>query len=149
MILTIDKGSFKKGEKTIFHRLYAPASAHTTQRESRSCKSCHNNPLAIGYGRGVLSYSNNGCWTFNPRFASNPNDGLPEDAWTGFLKERKGISSTRNDYRPFNLEEQRKILTVGSCLTCHKGTSLVIRQSLKDFGHLLPQRTKKSISPVW
>lgn len=149
MILTIDKGSFKKGEKTVFKRLYAPVSAHTIQKESRNCKSCHSNPMAIGYGHGELLYSSKGKWTFNPRFAANPNDGLPEDAWMGFLRERKDISSTRKGYRPFNLEEQKRILTVGACLTCHEPASSVIRRSLNNFSDLLSNRSKKCILPVW
>jgi len=149
MILTIDKGSFNDKDKTIFHRLYAPVSAHTTQRESRSCKSCHNNPLALGYGRGKLYYSQNGQWTFAPQYAVNINDGLPEDAWTGFLKARKGISSTRSGYRPFDREEQKRILTVGACLTCHESTSAVMKRSLVNYKGTLSRRTNKCRIPVW
>ena len=29
------------------------------------------------------------------------------------------MASTRDDVRPFNIEEQRRILQVGACLTCH------------------------------
>ncbi len=66
MILTIDKESYpvsghpsntdSTGRNIIFHRLFAPASPHTTSAKGRSCKSCHNDPLAIGYGRGSLTY---------------------------------------------------------------------------------------------
>ncbi len=149
MILTVDKGSFEKGGKTIFHRLYAPVSAHTTQKESRSCKSCHTDPLSLGYGRGTLSYSKEGRWTFRPRFASNPNDGLPEDAWIGFLKEAKGTVATRNGIRPFSLEEQKRILTIGACLTCHESGSKVIKESLGNFDSLIAKRSGKCVLPVW
>ncbi|MDP3563346.1 MAG: multiheme c-type cytochrome, partial [Methanoregula sp.] len=90
MIMTINHSSFGKGKENSFHRLYAPASGHTTQRAGRGCKSCHNNPLAIGYGRGELSYqvsAGTGTWRFDPRFALSRQDHLPEDAWIGFLKE--------------------------------------------------------------
>lgn len=149
MILSIDKETFRKGEKKVFHRLYSPVSAHTTQRESRSCKSCHNDPLAIGYGRGRLNYSSSGRWLFEPQFEDNANDGLPEDAWTGFLKERKGIASTRNNYRPFSLKEQKRILTVGACLTCHDPHSAVMQQSLTYFDLLVSNCSKKCIIPIW
>jgi hypothetical protein len=149
MILTIDKASFGKGGNSVFRRLYAPASAHTTQKESRSCKSCHNNPLAIGYGRGILNLSVKGRWTFEPRFALNPNDGLPEDAWTGFLRERNGITATREKIRPFNIAEQKKILTAGACLTCHEESSEVMRRGLVDFRKEISRRSSRCLLPRW
>ncbi len=149
MILTIDKGSFSKGGGTVFRRLYAPSSAHTTQREGRSCKSCHNDPLAIGYGRGNLSYSALGKWTFDPLYENNKYDGLPEDSWTGFLQERKDQASTRKGMRPFNLLEQKRILTAGACLTCHESTSGVMKQSLVDFDKVIRERSKRCVMPVF
>jgi hypothetical protein len=149
MIMTIDKSSYKKGEDESFHRLYAPASAHTTRRESRSCKSCHNNPLTIGYGRGRLAYSPDGKWQFEPKFEKNSHDGLPEDAWTAFLKNRTGAVSARKGVRPFNIEEQKHILTAGACLTCHDENSGVMTRSLTNFSELVKARSSKCVLPVW
>jgi hypothetical protein len=149
MIMTIDKSAFSTSERNIFQRLYAPASAHTTLKKSRSCQSCHNNPVAIGFGRGSLDFSKTGRWIFDPRFENNPNDGLPEDAWTGFLSERTGVSATRNGHRPFNIKEQRQILLVGSCLTCHPPESSIMKKSLNNFSSLLKQRTAECIMPAW
>ena len=145
MILTIDKETFAKGKGSCFLRLFAPASGHTTQRIGRSCKSCHNDPLAIGYGRGVLKFKAPGSigkWTFEPRFAQNGNDQLPEDAWTGFLQEAKAPWSTRTGLRPFTVGEQRRILEVGSCLTCHEDKSRVMELALEDFQQALNKRCK-------
>ncbi|MFA5327926.1 MAG: multiheme c-type cytochrome [Prolixibacteraceae bacterium] len=152
MVMTIDKESFEKGAGKSFHRLYAPASGHTTQREGRSCKSCHNNPLAIGFGRGDLVYrvsGNEGKWSFNPMFALNENDSLPEDAWIGFLKEAKAPFATRTSLRPFHVAEQKKILEVGACLTCHDEKSKVMDLTLENYRQALIQRSKKCILPVW
>jgi hypothetical protein len=155
MILSIDKSSFNddgESPRSLFHRLFAPISAHTTVRDGRSCKSCHLDPLAIGYGRGELIYevsSGKGKWSFRNKFALNENDRLPEDAWTGFLNERTGVSATRENARPFNLEEQRAILTVGACLTCHAEDSPVMKESLKDFAALLKKVNKKCVLPDW
>jgi hypothetical protein len=149
MIMTIGKGSFKKGEKTVFHRLYAPSSAHTTQREGRTCKSCHNDPLAIGYGRGKLSYSVDGKWTFDPLYQNSKYDGLPEDSWTGFLQERRDQASTRIGMRPFNLSEQKRILTAGACLTCHDAASGVMKRSLVDFDKVISERSKRCVLPAF
>ena len=152
MVLTIDQESFAKGMGKRFHRLYAPASGHTTARESRSCKSCHNNPLAIGYGDGELNFKilgTAGKWEFVPRFALNENDTLPEDAWIGFLKEAKIPYSTRTDLRPFTVIEQKHILEVGSCLTCHDEKSKVMDWALADFEQTNAKRSKRCILPSW
>jgi len=146
MIMTIDQESFSAGAGHRFYRLYAPASGHTTQREGRSCQSCHINSLAIGYGRGELKYNAsgiNGKWTFLPRFALNENDQLPEDAWIGFMKEATAPCSTRSGLRPFSVKEQQRILEVGSCLTCHDGKSKVMELALEDFEQSKQRRSKR------
>ena len=129
-----------------FHRLYAPVSGHTTRKESRSCISCHLDPLAMGYGRGKLILLKNGNWKFEPLYALNKYDGLPEDAWTGFLSKTHG-STTRTGMRPFNIEEQKRILRAGACLTCHKEGSKVIELCIEDFDMAINKSTKKCIVP--
>ena len=82
MVMTIDK--FKNPQKKIFKRLFAPTFSHTINKEGRSCKSCHNNPLALGYGKGKLSYTKKqtqfrkgtgfvetGKWSFEPQFENH------------------------------------------------------------------------------
>jgi quinol-cytochrome oxidoreductase complex cytochrome b subunit len=150
MVMSIDQESFNIHKGKSFHRLYAPASGHTTVRDGRSCKSCHNSPLAIGFGRGKLIYKitgKTGKWIFEPRFALNEHDSLPEDAWIGFLKEAKSPYSTRSDLRPFNVKEQKHILEVGSCLTCHDEKSKVIGRALEDYEQTLANRSKQCILP--
>lgn len=152
MVLTIDHQSFVSGKGESFHRLYSPASGHTTQSEGRNCKSCHNNPLAIGYGRGELIYKiddKKGKWIFESRFELNKNDSLPEDAWVGFLKEAKSPHSTRTDLRPFTVAEQKRILEVGACLTCHDEKSKVMDQTLENYETTLAKRSKQCILPEW
>jgi len=136
MILTIDHDSYsnEKQNKTSFQRLYAPNSPHTIVKNSRNCKSCHANPVAIGYGKGTLKYNTsqgNGEWLFTPEYDLNINDSLPEDAWIPFLeKQTARIFSTRTDFRPFTVKEQKKILLVGACLQCHNEKSKVMQQTL-------------------
>ena len=142
MVLSINKASFGNGKEETFHRLFAPASGHTTTREGRSCKSCHNNPAALGYGDGQLSYKD-GKWQFEPKFIVNQHDGLPEDAWTGFLKAGAAPYATRNGLRPFTVEEQKRILLVGTCLNCHEEKSVVMVRALEDFEKTLLKRSKK------
>jgi len=148
MVMSIDKGYFERGKGKSFHRLYAPTSGHTTQREGRSCKSCHNDPLAIGFGSGALIYKvsgNTGNWTFEPRFALNPNDNLPEDAWAGFLKESQPPFATRDWLRPFTVVEQKRILAVCGCLSCHDEKSKVMDWALENFEQTLAGRSKKCV----
>jgi hypothetical protein len=145
MVLTIDKNQNKK----IFKRLFAPTFSHTINKEGRSCKSCHNNPLAIGYGKGKLAYSKIGKWSFEPEFSNHIEDNLPKDAWIGFLKTRDESSTTRTNTRPFTIKEQKRILLVGTCLNCHDETSSVIEKSLVDFENLISQITKKCVLPVY
>ena len=154
MILTIDKGSYngkKVGEEVSFHRLYAPNSPHTTIKEVRDCKSCHANPESLGYGNGTLEF-NHGKWEFTPEYALNENDNLPEDAWIPFLKNVADgvVNSTRSDFRPFNVEEQQRILTVGACLQCHDDNSSVMQHSLiNGLKPLLSRLSNKCILPQW
>lgn len=138
MILTIDKGSFtgNTGKDLSFHRLYAPNSPHTTTRQVRDCKSCHSNSTTLGYGNGTLLYekkNGKGTWVFTPEYALNRHDNLPEDAWIPFLKNvnKSVINSTRTDFRPFNVSEQRRMLLVGACLQCHQDNSEVMKQTLE------------------
>ena len=147
MIMTIEH-SLKDSEKhNTFHRLYAPVSGHTTVRESRSCVSCHLDPLALGYGRGKLHLSGKGKWTFEPMYVLNKHDNLPEDAWVGFLSERRDTSVTRLHMRPFNIKEQQRILLAGACLTCHEEGSSVINRCLSDLDGTIKQASKKCIIP--
>lgn len=151
MVLSIDIGSYTQEGKVIFHRLYAPVEPHTTTAEGRACKSCHNSPLALGYGEGKLSYSiqnGKGIWTFTPKYA-NSRDGLPEDAWIGFLNERRGKVATRSNVFPLSIELQKKILTVGSCLTCHEDHSSIMKKTLSDFDTVMKQRSTECIIPIW
>ena len=130
-----------------FHRLFAPISAHTISAKGKSCKECHNNPVALGYGRGKLVLKNK-KWIFKPAF-KNEKDGLPKDAWIPFLAENNSAKATRTNARPFNLKEQRKILTVGACLTCHKENSRVVDNILSNFKMVLNEKKSICISPIF
>ncbi len=152
MIMTIDPSGFPgHGEDTtMFRRLFAPVSAHTTQAGGRSCASCHLDPLALGYGRGTLEYqteSGQGKWVFESEYVANDQDGLPEDAWIPFLGTREGMTSSRSVARPFTVEEQQRILLVGACLTCHEEKSTVMESSLEGFEGVLERRSSVCILP--
>jgi len=47
--------------------------------------------------------------------------------------------------RPFNIEEEKRILAVGACLTCHAENSEVMLKSLDDFDEVLKRVSGKSV----
>jgi hypothetical protein len=152
MILHLDLpgGSAKKDPQ--FRRLFAPASAHTTATHARDCRSCHANPAALGYGRRQLKYAVTGRtaeWRFTPQYAASPEDGLPADAWIGFLQERSGSAATRKGARPFSLDEQRRILLVGACLACHNEKDPRIARVFADFKDYRSALSPKCVLPSW
>jgi hypothetical protein len=155
MVLSIDLASFTKSkhDSLLFRRLFAPAAPHTTSSGGRTCISCHNDPVALGYGKGKLTFTfdeNVGRWEFAPYYQDNTHDGLPEDAWVGFLDDRAGeVVSTRSDVFPFSIDQQKKILIVGACLTCHQETSRVMVSGLYNFDSLMEVRSKFCITPAW
>jgi hypothetical protein len=153
MILELDRSQFTTASPArVFRRLYARTAAHTTSRAARSCTSCHTDPVALGFGRGTLRYTiagGVGRWSFTPELAPSPHDGLPADAWTGFLQARRGMVSTRDDVRPFTIEEQRRILTAGACLTCHAGSSAVMQRAIVDFAATVARKTKRCVGPTF
>ncbi|MCX7876601.1 MAG: hypothetical protein N2321_10605 [Melioribacteraceae bacterium] len=149
MILTIKKS---KNESPIFKRLFAPAFSHTIRKEAKSCQECHLNPVVLGYGRGKLEYkitNGKGSFIFTPNYPNSKIDNLPEDAWIGFLKEKKYNVATRENIRTFSVDEQKRILTLGSCLSCHKSNSKVINATLYDFDKVISLKSKKCIIPNW
>jgi hypothetical protein len=153
MALTIDKNSYtNENDTVIFHRLFAPVAPHTTSLKGRNCKSCHNNPEALGYGEGALLFiikDGKGKWEFTPYFENDPRDGLPADAWIDFLQTRSGKVSTRKNVFPFTVDQQQKILTVGACLTCHREDSEVMLNSLNNFEALVNKRKPQCYLPAW
>jgi hypothetical protein len=153
MVVSIDQSGFEgSSAPPLFHRLYAPTTAHTINASGRSCQSCHNNPLALGYGRGELIYetaSGEGHWRFVAEYADSEFDGLPEDAWIGFLQNPSSTPSTRPNARPFSIAEQHRILRVGACLTCHDSDEELMMEGVLDFEGVLGRRSKVCVLPVW
>ena len=153
MVMTFDRNrEAGKPPEVIHRRLYAKLSSHTVRREARACASCHSDPVALGLGNGKLRYvvtGGSGRWQFTAEKKPSAHDGLPEDAWTGFLRTRTGMVSTREGARPFSTEEQRRILTVGACLSCHAGDSPVMKRAQADFAATHAARSRRCATPDW
>ncbi|MCP4754984.1 MAG: hypothetical protein GY866_29250 [Proteobacteria bacterium] len=157
MILTIGGIRDNKPDKTtsyskksknvqLFRRLFSPTLSHTIQSKARSCRSCHQDSWALGLGRGRIEYRKKTASApvpplkFHPQSKPHPADGLPRDAWTGFLKTRLRHTSTRTGVRPFNREEQTNILQVGRCLRCHESDPFNLVRIYTNFRHALEKR---------
>ena len=153
MILTVDRNQpANRSNDVTFKRLYARVMPHTIRRGSRSCESCHNDPVALGYGRGTLRLERTAGasrWTFTPEHAPSAYDRRPADAWIGFLETRGDASSTRADVRPFTADEQKRILTAGACLTCHRGDSAVMRDAIADFTGVRRRMSRSCVLPTY
>lgn len=106
------------GPHTRFLRAYAYSVPHTTTKKGRTCRSCHSDPAALGYGAGLLKHSD-GHWTFEPAYRRLDFDGLPADAWIGFPDDRVRPASTRIELRPLDRETRARTLAVGGCMECH------------------------------
>lgn len=146
MVLTIDVGSYNKQlhDSLIFQRLFAPSSPHTTSSKGRDCKSCHFNPIALGYGDGKFVLENKEL-RFVAKYQNNPNDGLAEDAWISFMGKPNGKFSTRSNVRPFSIEQQKRILQIGVCLQCHDDNSKIMQNSLTDFSKSIKNSSPKCV----
>lgn len=153
MILELDRSTDpSRAPDPIFRRFYARIAAHTVRREARSCESCHNDPVALGYGEGELRYrisGDEGRWIFRPAHPLRPEDGLPDDAWIGFLQPARGVVAARPNLRPFTVDEQKRILEVGACLTCHAADSPVMRAAPDDFKTVRARHDRRCVFPVW
>lgn len=147
MILTLDQSGYTQTPNDVTHqRLFAPIVAHTISPKGRDCKTCHNNPNAIGYGRGRFQAPPNKAnspWTFFAEFENWEHDNLPQDAWIGFLDTPKARSVTHDDTRPFTVAEQLKILEVGTCLQCHSDQSKGMKLALENFAKAKQLRPKQ------
>jgi hypothetical protein len=135
-----------------FLRLFAPVSPHTTASKARDCRSCHANPAALGYGRGKLTYvvtGNVGEWQFTPAHGASQADGLPADAWIGFLREPRAGTTIRKGARPFNLQEQREILLVGACLACHSEKEPRVAAAFANFKSYRATLSAQCRLPSW
>ena len=141
MILTL-----KKDKDTTFHRFFAPTSSHTIAAKGQQCKTCHNNPVTLGYGRGKLTFSNQGIWHFTPAYP-NGKDQLPLDAWISFLTTDTLVKATRKNARPFSKKEQQKILRVGACFTCHQENTIISNALLTDFKKAIHDMSNECVMP--
>ncbi|MEC8651683.1 MAG: cytochrome C [Planctomycetota bacterium] len=128
------EGAGPEGQIGVDH---SPLQPHTTQREARSCESCHGNPKAAGYGidggkndvdpsvdHFVDLMDGDGALLANdarPQVAKT--DGLRGD-WSRFVTEDGEQLQTVGHHlrlsRPLNERERALLEREGTCVACHQ-----------------------------
>ena len=115
----------------------APINPHTTQKEARTCESCHNNPKSMGYGINEGKLYNDPSKNFVMDLLDN--DGKPvalqvdtqfnaipnlKMDWSKFIdstgKQLQTVGHHFSGSRPLNNEELAKLDRRGVCMSCHK-----------------------------
>lgn len=115
--LVDEKGNVDGG----FNRFtMAAINPHTTQAKGRACVDCHSSPKTLGLGEGTV-IKKDGKWSFVP-----VDQGVEtlEGRTVGFdnfvtIDGTQLQHGSRENLRPFNGEEIKRILRVGLCLPCH------------------------------
>jgi len=102
-------------------RLFASWDPHTTQKTARTCVQCHASPEALGLGAGRLDVTR-ARTTFTPARPVPRVDALDEGGWVALFPRAPG-TSTRDEVRSLDAEEQRRVLGVAPCLACHAAAS--------------------------
>ena len=107
-------------EKSFDRFTMAAINPHTTQKKGRSCEDCHSSTRTVGLGKGTLSVEN-GLVTFTPldqgvQSASGQTVGFDTFVKLDGTPLQHG---SRENLRPFNGTELRRILRIGSCVGCH------------------------------
>jgi hypothetical protein len=107
---------------------FAPFYSHNTGKKAVTCGECHGNPAFLGFGQHVVAGSDISGTLLCEKSATKPLD--------GFLTLQKGkvtaySAITRENSRPLNGGEVRRVLAVNLCLVCHdKAKDPIYRKEL-------------------
>jgi len=98
----------------------AAINPHTIQAKGRTCKDCHASPKTVGLGEGTV-VKKDGVWEFFPVERGVLTDAGQTPGFDNYVTiDGEPLQyGSRQDVRPFNGEELRRILRVGLCLDCH------------------------------
>jgi hypothetical protein len=97
---------------------FAPFFGHSVGAKALGCKSCHTEPAFFGFGQQVVLQDG----SLEPQISCELN---PDNPLDGFLRLEKGklidfAAITRENTRPLNLAELKKVWQVNLCLVCHE-----------------------------
>ncbi len=100
----------------------APVQPHTVTKLSKRCHDCHNNPMAVGLGKGYLELADNDTIIFKPIYdikSSGVNVDFPFESIVSHDGKIQYQSLSNENFKVFNSEDIIKILRVGKCIFCH------------------------------
>jgi hypothetical protein len=112
---------------------FAPFYSHNTGTRAVGCSECHADPAFLGFGQAVSAGGD-----LTPTFLCEKADGKPLD---GFVTLREGqvkafSAIVREDSRPLDTNEVRRVWAVNQCLACHGKGDDPIYQAPLDYGKL-------------
>ncbi|MCP3176829.1 cytochrome c family protein [Desulfuromonas sp. KJ2020] len=112
---------------------FAPFYSHNTGTRAVGCAECHGNPSFLGFGQHVIEGA-----TIEGTLLCEKSDSKPLDGYLtmedGKVKAFSAI--TRENSRPLNGAEVKKVLAVNLCLVCHDNPKDPIYQKELDYGAL-------------
>ena len=112
---------------------FAPFYGHNTGVKAVGCSECHANPAFLGFGQSVIAGADIEATLLCERSAEKPLDGFVTMA-EGQVKAFSAI--TREESRPLNSAEVKRVLAVNLCLVCHSNSKDSIYGWELDYGRL-------------
>ncbi len=109
---------------------FAPFFGHNVGGRAIGCRECHANPAFLGFGQHVSAGNNIEATLLCEKSDSKPLDGFITMT-AGQVKAFSAI--TRDNSRPLNTAEVRKVLAVNLCLVCHDNPKDPIYQKELDY----------------
>lgn len=95
---------------------FAPFYSHNTGKKAVGCGECHSNPAFLGFGQSVLAGGEIEPTLLCEKAVDKPLDGFVTMSGG---KTRAFSAITREESRPLNGAEVRRVLAVNLCLACH------------------------------
>ncbi len=128
------EGAGEEGQKAID---ISPVQPHTIQKESRTCESCHTNPVSMGYGiengeifedpsKPYIVELSTADGKVLPKIFKTQINAIPNlnHDWSRFVTEDgKQLQTVGHHFhlsRPLNNEERSKLDRRGVCISCHQ-----------------------------
>ncbi|WP_457624885.1 multiheme c-type cytochrome [Persephonella sp.] len=128
------EGAGKEGQLAID---ISPIQPHTVQKESRSCESCHTNPVAMGYGIEGGKIYENPSESYTVELTTPDGKIIPKKYitqinsiknlhydWSRFVSEKgvqlQTVGHHFKNSRPLNNIERAKLDRRGVCFSCHQ-----------------------------
>jgi len=95
---------------------FAPFYSHNTGKQAVGCRECHANPAFLGFGQHVVEGQSISATFLCEQCPDKPLDGFVtmDDG-----RVRAFAAITRENSRPLNSAEVRRVFKVNLCLTCH------------------------------